>query len=100
MGSADWMPRNMERRVELLFPVEDGKIKNRLMHILDVLLQDNLKAYQMQPDGSYARNARKDGISAHLTFCKEAKKANAKDEQDNNGRRFIPIWGVDVNDSE
>lgn len=100
MGSADWMPRNMERRVELLFPVEDGKIKNRLMHILDVLLQDNLKAYQMQPDGSYARNTQQDGISAHLTFCKEAKHASTQDAQDNNGRRFIPIWGVDVNDSE
>lgn len=100
MGSADWMPRNMERRVELLFPVEDVTIKNRLMHILDVLLQDKVKAYVMESDGSYTRNTQQEGISAHSTFCKEAKDALLQEVEDNNGRRFIPIWGVDVNDSE
>ena len=100
MGSADWMPRNMERRVELLFPVEDVTIKNRLMHILDVLLQDKVKAYVMESDGSYTRNTQQEGISAHSTFCKEAKDALVQEVEDNNGRRFIPIWGVDVNDSE
>ena len=35
MGSADWMPRNLDRRVEIVFPVEDEKIKKELEHVLD-----------------------------------------------------------------
>ena len=64
------------------------------------MLQDNLKAYKMQPDGSYAREIKKHGISAHEMFFKEAKTTGAQEVEENNGRRFIPIWGVDVNDSE
>ncbi len=48
MGSADWMPRNLDRRVEILFPVEDEKLKERLIHILDVQLADNVKAHLLQ----------------------------------------------------
>ena len=55
MGSADWMPRNLDRRVEILFPVEDEKLKERLLHILDVQLNDNVKAHFLQPDGTYAK---------------------------------------------
>ena len=44
MGSADWMPRNLDRRVEILFPVEDEKLKARICHILEVQLADNVKA--------------------------------------------------------
>lgn len=53
MSSADWMPRNFERRVEVLFPVPDTKIKTRLHHLLTVYWRDNLKARVLQPDGSY-----------------------------------------------
>ena len=45
MGSADWMPRNLDRRVEIVFPVEDEKIKREVIHILDVELADNRKAH-------------------------------------------------------
>ena len=54
-GSADWMPRNLERRVEILFPVEDAKLKEQLIHILDVQLADTMKAQILLPDGSYER---------------------------------------------
>ena len=43
MGSADWMPRNLDRRVEIMFPVEDETCKKEVMHILDIQLQDNVK---------------------------------------------------------
>jgi len=55
LSSADWMPRNLERRVEILFPVEAAELTERLRHILDAELKDNLKAYFLQPDGSYAK---------------------------------------------
>ncbi len=55
ISSADWMPRNLERRVELLVPVEDAKCRDRLIDILGTYFQDNVKARRLLPDGSYAR---------------------------------------------
>ena len=55
MGSADWMPRNLDRRVEIVFPVEDGSIKEELCHVLDLEFQDNVKAHILQPDGTYEK---------------------------------------------
>jgi polyphosphate kinase len=53
ISSADFMTRNMERRVELLFPVYDEKIKSKLTGLLDLYLQDNVKARLLMADGSY-----------------------------------------------
>ena len=55
LGSADLMPRNLVRRVEQLFPVEDPDLKAAVKQILTVHLQDNVKARRMLPDGSYER---------------------------------------------
>ncbi len=55
LGSADWMPRNLDRRVELLFPIERRELKERLLNILNLYLQDNAKAYRLEPDGSYQK---------------------------------------------
>lgn len=55
IASADWMNRNMERRVELMFPVYEKRIKNRLEEILEMYLADTVKARILQPDGSYVR---------------------------------------------
>jgi len=55
LGSADLMPRNLDRRVEQLFPVEDPFIKNAIKQVLDIHLRDNVKAREMLPDGSYRR---------------------------------------------
>jgi polyphosphate kinase len=49
------MPRNLERRVELLVPVEDADCRDRLIDILGTYYQDNVKARRLLPDGSYAR---------------------------------------------
>jgi polyphosphate kinase len=55
-GSADWMPRNFRKRAEILYPVNDRKIKTRIVNeILMTYLTDNVKARIMQPDGSYRR---------------------------------------------
>ncbi|HKS26633.1 MAG TPA: polyphosphate kinase 1 [Pyrinomonadaceae bacterium] len=54
-GSADWMPRNFDRRVEVIAPVEDARLKARLKEILEIYLADNVKARRLLPDGSYER---------------------------------------------
>jgi polyphosphate kinase len=62
LGSADLMPRNLNRRVEILFPVEEVELRDRIRDgILTEYLQDNVKARRMQPDGTYKRASRTDG---------------------------------------
>lgn len=61
ISSADWMPRNLDRRVELLVPVEDPACRDRLIHILRTNLQDTAKSWSLQPDGSYRRIRPKKG---------------------------------------
>ena len=54
VGSADWMPRNFFRRIELVFPIEDGVLRERLKReVLDVQLADTAKARLLQTDGTY-----------------------------------------------
>ncbi len=55
LGSADLMPRNLDRRVELLFPVDDERLKQRVEHVLDILLRDNVNSFVMQGVADYAR---------------------------------------------
>ncbi len=100
MGSADWMPRNLDRRVEIIFPVEDEELKVKVKHILDVQLNDTLKAYHMTASGTYVKS-RKAGkkVGAQDTFCKEAKAAVRKKETDFfKGRSFTPITASEVED--
>ena len=59
ISSADWMPRNLDRRIELLVPVEDDACRRRLAAILDACFSDTVKARRLQPDGSYT--LRKEG---------------------------------------
>lgn len=53
IGSADWMPRNLDRRVEALTPIEDPELRQRLEQLLDLYLNDNRSAWDMQSDGSF-----------------------------------------------
>jgi polyphosphate kinase len=56
LGSADLMPRNLDRRVEVLFPIQDLRLVRHLRDdVLDICLRDNVKARRMLPDGSYER---------------------------------------------
>jgi polyphosphate kinase len=56
LSSADWMPRNFRRRVEIMFPIENPQLKRRLVEgILGVVLADNVKARELQSDGTYQR---------------------------------------------
>lgn len=53
LSSADWMHRNLDRRVEVIFPVEDEKLKERVKAWLDIILQDTVKARVLEADGKY-----------------------------------------------
>lgn len=55
IGSADWMTRNIERRVETIFPIRDRMLKKRLIRFLDLYLHDTVNARELLPDGSYVR---------------------------------------------
>jgi len=56
MGSSDIMPRNLDRRVEMLFPVQDERISRSMVkNILNIHLKDNVKARRLLSDGSYVR---------------------------------------------
>lgn len=93
-GSADWMPRNLERRVEILYPVERPELKEKLLHILDSHLRDNVKASILQPDGSYEKQSRRGRalFNSQEAFCREAILAAkaAVEESEAPTRTFVP----------
>ena len=97
MGSADWMPRNLDKRVEITFPVEDPDLKKRIKDILKIQLADTLKAHIMQPDGSYEKQdlRGKVKLDSQMYFAEEARKRSAKPEDADaaisHDRVFIPI---------
>ncbi|RXI99428.1 RNA degradosome polyphosphate kinase [Anaerobacillus alkaliphilus] len=53
LSSADWMTRNMEKRVEILFPINEDRLKKRIKDILEITIRDNVKARQQDKDGTY-----------------------------------------------
>lgn len=59
LSSADWMPRNLDKRVELMFPIEDPALQNRVVASLRDELNDNVKAWEMKKSGKYRRVKRK-----------------------------------------
>src|SRR4051812_44029350 len=66
-GSADWMPRNFDRRVEAVAPVDDKSLHPRLHSLLQTLLNDNRQAWELEPDGSYVQRVPHSGEEARAT---------------------------------
>ena len=96
MGSADWMPRNLDRRVEIMFPVEDEVLREKVIHILEVELEDNVKAHILQPDGSYEKEDKRGKVlvNSQEQFCREAilmAKESADQEDPARSRVFKPV---------
>ena len=92
MGSADWMPRNLDRRVEILFPVLDDTLKEKVKHILDVELADNTKAHVLKPDGEYEKIDRRGKVlvNSQKQVCEEAVAAVPKTDHVYRERVFVP----------
>ena len=80
LGSADWMPRNFFRRVEVMFPVLAGPLKERVLKsIVPIYTADNVRARTLRSDGAYVRDARakKQGdFRSQVAFVEEASAAN------------------------
>ena len=98
MASADWMPRNLERRVEILFPVLHDELKEKVWHVLEVQLNDTQKAHFLQADGSY-RKAESKGkaCNAQDVFCKEYVTLAAKKEKaEQQARTFRPEYNQTI----
>jgi polyphosphate kinase len=73
IGSGDWMPRNLDRRVEALTPVEDPGLKARLEEILQVGLADDLLAWELGPDAVWRRVVTRIGVDTHRTLQERAR---------------------------
>ena len=76
VGSADWMPRNFFRRVEVVFPIEDGNLRDRVKReLLDTVLADNVKARLLAADGTYRQLTPKRGgkaLRSQTEFMRQA----------------------------
>jgi polyphosphate kinase len=70
LSSADWMPRNFDRRVEIAFPIDDEGLKERLVEMLGIYFSDTVKLRVQRPDGEYERIDRrgKEHIRAQAVF--------------------------------
>lgn len=93
LSSADWMPRNLNERVELFFPVESTRHIKRIKDILELVLKDNVGAHIMQSNGSYRRAVRYGNIaiSAQNTLYEMAK-ASGKEKKMSIERRLKPLY--------
>ena len=98
MGSADWMPRNLDRRVEIIFPVLDREIQKKVRHILQVELEDNTKAHLLSADGTYGKQDKRGKVlvNSQLQFCEEAVAAVPNEEKQYKDRVFIPAEPVNT----
>ena len=72
LGSSDLMPRNLDRRVEVVVPVTDSLLRARLQDILDVCLADDLLAWELHPDGSWSKVPTTVGINSQRRFQEQA----------------------------
>lgn len=94
MGSADWMPRNLDKRVEITFPVEDEDLKQQVMDILRIQLADTLKAYILQPNSREYEKQDLRGlkkIGAQDTFCEQALAKAEEHKKNKIERTFEPV---------
>ena len=98
LGSADWMNRNLEKRVEIVFPVADEDIIKSIRHYLDVELEDNVKASILLPDNSYekvkrAGNAKKNSQAIFIKEANQIYDAAIKVNKIEDNRTFVPLQG-------
>lgn len=96
IGSADWMPRNLNDRVELMVPVEDPELRNRIKKMVDTELADNQKARVMHTDGTWTKTiSAEDPVNAQEIFqhLAEERDQNRKMTLKQRMEPYIPVKG-------
>jgi polyphosphate kinase len=92
LSSADWMPRNLDRRVELLFPVEERELADLVLRILELQLTDDVKARELGKDGRWSRvpegERRTNSQKATYDLLRRLGRGTPRREQ-----RFVPVRG-------
>ncbi|HHV32481.1 MAG TPA: RNA degradosome polyphosphate kinase [Clostridiales bacterium] len=98
MGSADWMQRNLDRRVELVFPIEDENLRKRTLSILTLMFSDNINTRVMKPDTSYSHIDKrgKAPCDCQLEFWRAAQKSVDELAQSEESKPFRPIRRADL----
>jgi len=93
LSSADLMKRNLDRRVELLFPVEDPSAREKVMKILDLALQDTSKSRVLNSDGTYTKIDKrgKETINSQELFLSPTFGETLSDEATHTPTKFVPI---------
>ena len=83
MGSADWMPRNLDNRIEIVFPILDESVKKEVINSMKMQLKDNVKAHILKKDGSYQKVERVDGdtFQSQEYFIKQAYRRKESSEK-------------------
>lgn len=101
-ASADWMPRNLERRVEIMFPIEKPELRKKLMDILNTILRDTEKAHLLTPEGTYEKVDKrgKGSFNSQLAFGNMAVERVKEQEKLKNNRIFIPEKGFQYPEEE
>lgn len=94
LSSADWMNRNLDRRIEVLFPIHQQDLKQRIIQILNITLSDTVKARIQKSDGTYERVDKrgKEHINSQNVFYEMAVEAAKKGEQVDETKIFQPIY--------
>ncbi len=92
LASADWMPRNLDRRVEIMFPVKDEELKTKVLEVLDTQLADNMRSHILMADGTYEKVDRrgKDSLDCQKEFVKRAKAEQKSTVSEGGSRVFVP----------
>lgn len=98
MGSADWMPRNLDRRVELVFPIEEPDLKQRALEMLDLMLRDNVNTRVMQEDAKYVPISRrgKTALNVHQEFIRMAQQEADRLTDEDWSTGFHPCQNPDM----
>lgn len=94
LSSADWMNRNLDRRIEVLFPIHQEDLKKRIINILNLTLDDTVKARIQKSDGTYEKVDRrgKENIHSQNIFYEQAIEIVKKSEQSIHSGMFEPIY--------
>lgn len=99
LASADWMNRNLDRRVEVAFPIENEELKKKVMNIIDITLRDNLKAKIQQPDGTYKhidKRGARELLSSQMEFYRLAKAEYDSFKKIKEEDIFVPVKAEEI----